>query len=212
MSLTTNLTSAFTRVATEVKALRTLINGNAADLASLNTTAKTNLVAAINEVKASSSGAPPAASSTVAGIVQLATDVEAIAGAVTTKATTPANVKAVIGQLVGAAPTTLDTLAELDAAINNDPNFATTITTALAGKQPLDADLTAIAALASAADRLPYSTGAGTWTLTAFTAVARALLDDPDVATMRATLSVFSQAEVGDVAHDFVGDFTTGLA
>lgn len=49
--------------------------------------------------------------------------------------------------LVDSAPGTLDTLNELAAALGDDANFATTMTTALAGKQPLDADLTAIAAL-----------------------------------------------------------------
>lgn len=56
-----------------------------------------------------------------------------------------------IAVVLGAAPSTLDTLAEIDAAIGNDPNFATTITTALAGKQPLDSDLTAIALLSTTA-------------------------------------------------------------
>lgn len=51
MSLATNVSNLATRVATEVKAIRTLVNGNAADLASLDTTAKANLVAAINELK-----------------------------------------------------------------------------------------------------------------------------------------------------------------
>ena len=46
MSLVTRLTDLSTRIATEVKALRTLINGNAADLSALTTTNKTNLVAA----------------------------------------------------------------------------------------------------------------------------------------------------------------------
>lgn len=36
----------------QLKALRTLINGNLADLSTLNTTAKNNLVAAINEIDA----------------------------------------------------------------------------------------------------------------------------------------------------------------
>lgn len=40
-----------------------------------------------------------------------------------------------IANLVDTAPTTLDTLNELAAALGDDPNFATTITTALAGKQ-----------------------------------------------------------------------------
>lgn len=52
MSLSSNVTDLATRVGTEAKALRTMINGNAADLASLTTTAKSNLVAAINEIEA----------------------------------------------------------------------------------------------------------------------------------------------------------------
>lgn len=52
MSLATNLSDAFTRVATENKSLRTLLNGNAADNSALTTTAKANLVAAINELDA----------------------------------------------------------------------------------------------------------------------------------------------------------------
>ena len=41
-----------------------------------------------------------------------------------------------IANLVDSAPATLDTLNELAAALGDDPNFATTITTALAGKEP----------------------------------------------------------------------------
>jgi len=51
MSLSTNVSNLATRIATEVKAIRTLVNGNAADLSSLSTTEKSNLVAAINELK-----------------------------------------------------------------------------------------------------------------------------------------------------------------
>jgi hypothetical protein len=56
-----------------------------------------------------------------------------------------------VSALVDAAPGTLDTLNELAAALGDDPNYAATITTALAGKQPLDSDLTAIAALTTTA-------------------------------------------------------------
>jgi hypothetical protein len=52
MSLATNVTNLATRVATEVKSIRTLVNGNVAGLSALDTTAKTNLVAAINELVA----------------------------------------------------------------------------------------------------------------------------------------------------------------
>lgn len=57
MSLSTNVTDLATRVATEAKSLRTLVNGNAADLSALDTTAKTSLVAAINELVAAVTGA-----------------------------------------------------------------------------------------------------------------------------------------------------------
>ncbi|ENY2959080.1 phage tail protein [Salmonella enterica subsp. enterica serovar Lille] len=47
-----------------------------------------------------------------------------------------------IAAIVDSAPTALDTLNELAAALGNDPNFATTMINALAGKQPLDNTLT----------------------------------------------------------------------
>ena len=50
MSLKTNLENLAIRVATESKALRTLLNNNAADLSALTTTQKSNIVAAINEL------------------------------------------------------------------------------------------------------------------------------------------------------------------
>lgn len=71
-------------------------------------------------------------------------------------------VQATLAALVASSPAALDTLNELAAALGNDPNFATTVTNLLAGKadkattlagygitnaQPLDSDLTALAAL-----------------------------------------------------------------
>lgn len=113
MSLVSNLATAFTRVGTEFKALRTLIGGSAtADISALTTTDKTSLVAAINEVQSEASGAPPDASATVKGIVELATDAEAITGTDTVRALTPANAAAAYLKLIqkGAA----NGLAELD--------------------------------------------------------------------------------------------------
>lgn len=423
MSLVSQLQNFATRTATESKALRTLINGNATDLSALTTTAKSNLVAALNELDlaidaivaggsatnldaltdvvitsaavghvlrhngtnwvnvlattwyevagaaASAQAAAIAASQpldsdltaiaalttttygrsmltlanqaalmallgaateTVAGITTFATTVEAVAGTNTTKAVTSAGVAAALNALVAGAPGLLNTLDEIAAALGDDPNFATTITGLLAGKQPLatvltnttaafttayetklagiaaaatanqtdayllsranhtgtesvdnhvdgttnkvytaaektklggiaagatanssdatllnranhtgsqlaatisdfaaaadarvaagitgkqplDTDLTAIAALVSAANVFPYATGAGTWALATVTAQARLLLDDTTALEMRTTIDVYSKAEVGDPATDFVATFNAGL-
>lgn len=61
-----------------------------------------------------------------------------------TQIATTAFVKSALAALVGSSPAALDTLNELAEALGNDPNFATTMTKALAGKQPLDNTLTAL--------------------------------------------------------------------
>ncbi|ENP6580565.1 tail fiber protein, partial [Escherichia coli] len=55
-----------------------------------------------------------------------------------TQIASTAFVMAAIAALVDSSPDALNTLNELAAALGNDPNFATTMTNALAGKQPKD--------------------------------------------------------------------------
>ena len=61
---------------------------------------------------------------------------------------------------------------------------------AITDAQPLDATLTALAGLATAADRLPYATGVDTFALATFTAFGRSLVDDADAAAARTTLGL----------------------
>ncbi|MES2902821.1 MAG: hypothetical protein V4696_01425 [Pseudomonadota bacterium] len=129
-TLAQRITDLATRIATEAKALRTLINGNSADLAALTTTAKGNLVAALNEVRAlaaSNSGATindttPGASTTYSSTKidsQIAAQINAILGAST--------------------PALLNTLDELANALGDDANFAATTATALGFRVRYDA-------------------------------------------------------------------------
>jgi hypothetical protein len=213
MALQDRLLELITVLGTDHKAIRTMISGSATGGVGGLDTVSTNIVDAINEALDAAGAGAPDASETVKGIVEMATLAEVATGTDTTRAVTPAGVRqertAIMAAILDTPPGTLDTLNELAAALADDPNFATTMTTALAGKQPLDTDLTAIAALTSAADRVPYSTGAGTWALATFTAAGRALVDDADVAAQRATLSVYSQAQLGDPDTDLAALYAT---
>ncbi len=88
---------------------------------------------------------------------------------------------------------------------------ATTVQAALneldSEKQPLDTDLTAIAALVTAANKLPYATGAGTWALADFTSFGRTLAAAADNVAGRAALSAFSPMYV--VSSSTLGPGTT---
>ncbi len=119
-------------------------------------------------------------------------------------------VMAAIAALVDSSPDALNTLNELAAALGNDPNFATTMTNALAGKQPKDATLTALAGLATAADRFPYFTGNDVASLATLTKVGRDILAK---ATVTAVIEYLGLQETVNRARNAVqknGDTLSG--
>ncbi|EPT5455669.1 phage tail protein [Escherichia coli] len=120
-------------------------------------------------------------------------------GTNSTQIASTAFIMAAIAALVDSSPDALNTLNELAAALGNDPNFATTMTNALAGKQPKDATLTALAELATSADKLPYFTGADRAALTALTSVGRAILGKTS------TQGVLDYLGLGEAAKRDVG-------
>ncbi|ELE1990882.1 tail fiber protein, partial [Escherichia coli] len=156
-------------------AITTLINGAPSTLDTLKEIAAAinndpNFSTTINNALALKA---PLASPALTGVPTAPT---AAQGTNNTQIATTAYVRAAISALVGSSPEALDTLNELAAALGNDPNFATTMTNALAGKQPLDATLTALAGLATGANKLPYFTGKDTVAQTDLTSVGRDIL------------------------------------
>lgn len=122
-----------TRVATEIKAVRTLVNGNAASLSGLSFGAKTNLVVSLNELKTIIDQVSSASGATI----------NDASSASTTQTWSVTKISDTIASAVAAvtngAPAALDTLDELAAALGDDANFAATVTTALANRLRFDA-------------------------------------------------------------------------
>ncbi|MGA5934924.1 phage tail protein [Escherichia coli] len=127
----------------------------------------------------------PAASLTAKGTVQLssATDSQS-----ETEAATPKAVKIAYDLARGKytaqdATTTRKGIVQLSSAINSTSEILAATPKAVKaaydlanGKQPADATLTALAGLATAADRLPYFTGADRAALATLTAIGRAII------------------------------------
>ena len=161
MSLATNIADAFLAVATKIKESRTWINGNAADLGGLDTTAKANLVAAINEVNASvasASGIDDAQTSlstswsssktrteidtAVSGVevdlTDLIDDETASTSTVYSSAQTNAVVVAAREALLGGAGPAYDTLGELQGLLEDSGDAVAALNAALGNRVRVD--------------------------------------------------------------------------
>src|SRR5690625_2199762 len=147
MSLETRLIALAQAVGTDVKG----INSRIGDLSSLSTTAKNNLVAALNEV--------------FAAIGDAGAQIDDEAGAGDTLVTWSADKlvaaldqtkQDVKSELIDGAPEALDTLVELADALNNNPNFAAEMATQLSNRVRFDDEQTL-----SAAQKLQACTNIG---------------------------------------------------
>jgi hypothetical protein len=107
-----------------------------------------------------------AASETVAGIIEIATNAEAEAATATDKALVPSNIGSI----------------DLS-SFNDDLSY-----------QPLDAGLTSISGLTTSADKMIYTTASDTYAVADLTSAGRALLDDADAAAQRTTLGLGTAA------------------
>ncbi|MFT2507239.1 tail fiber protein, partial [Escherichia coli] len=142
------------------------------------------------------------ATTTQKGIVQLSSDTNSTSE---TLAATPKAVKAAYDLAAGKAPSshthpwnqitgvpTASLTAKGITQLSSDTNSTSEVLAATPkavkaaydlanGKQAADATLTALAALATAADKLPYFTGVDRAALTALTSVGRAILSKPSI-------------------------------
>ena len=164
MSLVTQISSALTTLGTAIKTLGGRVGANV----DLTTTAKSTIVAAINEVKAS----------TAAAGAQI-DDVTPSTTAVYSSTKTNAAIAAANAALINGAPAAFDTLKEIADYIATDQTGAAAVNTALSNRVRFDA----------------------VQTLTA-----------PQQAQAQANIVVYSKAEIGDPATDFVAVVNAALA
>ncbi len=138
----------------------------------------------------------PPATTTVQGVVELATPEETQTGTDGARAVTPAGLKSLT------ASTSRAGLVQLNDTLTS--SSTSQALTAAQGKklhdekQPKDDTLTALAALITAANKLIYATGPDSFATADLTAFARSLLDDASAEAMRSTLELVKQTSVND--------------
>ncbi|QWD55182.1 hypothetical protein [Polynucleobacter paneuropaeus] len=126
MSLQSQLQSLITSIATDIKALL----ANQGNLTTLNTTTKTNLVAALNELKSSINSIDLTAliSDSTASSTSKTYSIDKI----------NSQISAAVSALVAGAPTALDTLNELATAIASDESGIAGLVTAVGNRIRFD--------------------------------------------------------------------------
>ena len=198
MTTSTNVTLLATRAGQEAKALRTLINLNAADLSALNTTEKTNVVGALNEVLAAANAGPTI------------NDAGTTTSDVISAAEIAIRTQAAIDGLIGSSPEALNSIQELAAALQNSPD---TIANIIAAQGTNTVNITTAQNTADGA-----VTDAAAAQGTADTAVTAAATADAKAVTAQSSADANASAitslaaDVGDTTTDFVGAFVAALA
>jgi hypothetical protein len=120
------------QLGTDHKLLKTMINGNAADLSALATTAKNNLVAALNEVRQMALDAAAEGGVEINDAATNSTDAWSSQKIVDT-------INAAINGLATGAPAALNSIDELAAALQDDANVITNLLTAMGNRVRVDA-------------------------------------------------------------------------
>lgn len=142
---------------------------------------------------AGTTAGPTLNSSTGTGVVIPSASATA-SGIVTTGAQTFAGTKTFNSLATSDFSLSGTTVTATGAELNYVDGVTSALQTQLDNKQPLDAGLTSIAALTTAADSMIYTTASDVYAVTTLTAAGRALLDDANAAAQLVTLGVTATA------------------